>query len=109
MAEEDTGNAKRKAISASHKLDKKDTGIIQKGQNVMHSIGLALKQKIKRATGTKQVQFSRETQIRIVPSQKEADDTISVIYDSGADGHYITKKRISNKHNCQYYANQARK
>ena len=48
----------------------------------MHSIGSALNQTVKRATGTKQVQFSRET----------PDDNISVIYDSGADGHYITKE-----------------
>ena len=73
MAKEDTGNAKRKAISTAHKFDKKDTGIIQKGRNVMHSIGLALKQTVKRATGTKQVRFSRETQICIIPSQQEAD------------------------------------
>ena len=58
----------------------------------MHSIGLALKQTIKRATGTKEVRFSRETKICIIPSRKEADDIISVIYDSGAEGHYITKE-----------------
>ena len=93
MAKEDTGNAQRKAISTAHKFDKKDTGIIRKGQNVMHSIGLALKQTIEKATGTKQVRFSGETYIRIVPSPQEADDdTISVIYDSGADRHYITKE-----------------
>ena len=58
----------------------------------MHSIGSALKQTVKRATGKKEVRFSRETQICINPGRQEADDTISVIYDSGADVHYITKE-----------------
>ena len=69
MAKEDTGNAKKQAISTAHKFDKKDTGMIQKGQNVMHSIGLALKRTVKRATGTKQLRFSGETQICIIPGQ----------------------------------------
>ena len=91
MAKDNTSNAKRKAITAAHKFDTKDTGIIQNRQNVMHSIGLALKQTVKRVTGTKQVRFSRNTQIRLILSRHKAEEIISVIYNSGADGHYITK------------------
>ena len=37
--------------------------------------------------------FKGETQVRIIPSQHEVNDlSILVIYDSGADGHYITKE-----------------
>ena len=39
------------------------------------------------------MQFKGETQVRIIPSRHEANDpTILVIYNSGADGHYITKE-----------------
>ena len=47
----------------------------------------------KRATGVKHVSFKGETQIHIIPSRHEANDPlISVVYDSGTDGHYITEE-----------------
>jgi hypothetical protein len=104
MAKEITGKEQCKAINTAHKFDKKETGLIQEGRSVMHSIGSALKRTVKRATGTKQVQFSGETQIHIIPSLHEAEETISVIYDSGVDGHYITEKDCKQAH-CQSYAN----
>ena len=37
--------------------------------------------------------FKGETQVCIIPSRHEVNDpSISVIYDSGADGHYITEE-----------------
>ena len=91
MAKEDTSNAKHAAIDAAHKFDTTDIGLIQQGRNIVHNIGLAFKQKMKNITGTKHVRFSRNTQVHIIPSRHEAAATVSVIYDSGADGHYITK------------------
>ena len=39
------------------------------------------------------MRFKGETQVCIIPRRHEANDpTILVIYDSGADGHYITKE-----------------
>jgi hypothetical protein len=53
---------------------------------------VAIKQTVKRATGVKHVSFKGETQFCIIPSQHEGNDpVISVIYDSGADGHFITE------------------
>ena len=47
----------------------------------------------KRATGVKHVSFKGETQVCIIPSRHAANDpSILVIYDSGEDGHYITKE-----------------
>jgi hypothetical protein len=92
MAKEDTSNAKCVAIDAAHKFDTTDIGLIQQGWNIVHNIGSAFKQKMKNiVTGTKHVCFSRNTQVHIIPSCHEAAATVSVIYDSGADGHYITK------------------
>jgi hypothetical protein len=91
MAKEDTSNAKHAAIDAAHKFNTTDIGLIQQGQNIVHNIGSAFKRKMKNITGTKHVCFSCNTQVRIIPSRHEAAATVSVIYDSGADGHYITK------------------
>ncbi len=91
MDKEDTSDAKRAAINAAHKFNTTDIGLIQQGQNIMHNIGLAFKQKMKNITGTKHVHFSRNTQVHIIPSRHEAAATVLVIYDLGADGHYITE------------------
>jgi hypothetical protein len=91
MAKEDTSNAKRAAIDAAHKFNTTDIGLIQQGRNIMHNIGLAFKRKMKNITGMKHVRFSRNTRVHIITSCHEAAATVSVIYDSGADGHYITK------------------
>jgi hypothetical protein len=91
MAKEDTSNAKRGAIDAAHKFDTTDIGLIQQGQNIVHNIGSAFKRKMKNITGMKHVHFSCNTQVHIIPSCHEAAATVLVIYDSGADRHYITK------------------
>jgi hypothetical protein len=91
MAKEDTSNAKHAAIDAAHKFDTTDIGLIQQGWNIVHNIGLAFKQKMKNITGIKHVRFSRNTQVHIIPSRHEAVAKVLVIYDSGADGHNITK------------------
>jgi hypothetical protein len=46
---------------------------------------------MKNITGTKHVRFSRNTRVRIIPSCHKAAATVLVIYDLGADGHYITE------------------
>jgi hypothetical protein len=79
MAKEDTSNAKCAAIDAAHKFDTTDIGLIQQGQNIVHNIGSAFKQKMKNITGTKHVRFSRNTQVHIIPSCHEAAATVSVI------------------------------
>jgi hypothetical protein len=91
MAKEDTSNAKHAAIDTAHKFNTTDIGLIQQGWNIVHNIGLAFKQKMKNITGTKHVHFSCNTRVHIIPSRHEAAATVLVIYDSGADGHYITK------------------
>jgi hypothetical protein len=91
MAKEDTSNAKRADIDTAHKFDTTDIGLTQQGRNIVHNIGLAFKWKMKNITGTKHVRFSRNTQVHIIPSRHEAAATVLVIYDLGADGHYITK------------------
>jgi hypothetical protein len=91
MAKEDTSNAKRAAIVAAHKFNTTDIGLIQQGWNIVHNIGSAFKWKTKNITGTKHVHFSCNTQVHIIPSCHEAAATVSVIYDLGADGHYITE------------------
>jgi hypothetical protein len=91
MAKEDTSNVKHAAIGAAHKFDTTDIGITKQGRNIVHNIGSAFKWKMKNITGTKHVHFSRNTQVHIIPSCHEAAVTVLVIYDLGADGHYITK------------------
>ena len=92
MAKEDTSNAKRAAIDTAHKFDTTDIGLIQQGRIIAHNIGSAFKWKMKNITGTKHVRFSCNTRVHIIPSRHEAAAaTVLVIYDLGADGHYITK------------------
>jgi len=95
MAKEDTNKAQCKLISTEHKIinNNNNTSILQQGRSILHSIGTVLKQTVKRATGMNHVRFTGEIQVCIIPSRYEANGpTISVIYNSGADGHYITKK-----------------
>jgi hypothetical protein len=91
MAKEDTSNAKHAAIDAAHKFNTTDIGLTQQGRNIVHNIGSVFKRKMKNIAGTKHVRFSRNTQVHIIPSRHEATATVLVIYNSGADGHYITK------------------
>jgi hypothetical protein len=91
MAKEDKSNTKCAAIDAAHKFNTTDIGLIQQGRNIMYNIGSAFKWKMKNITGMKHVHFSCNTRVYIILSCHEAAATVSVIYDSGADGHYITK------------------
>jgi hypothetical protein len=61
MAKEDTSNANRVAIDTAHKFNTTDIGLIQQGRNIMHSLELVFKRKIKNIIGTKHVHFSRNT------------------------------------------------
>ncbi len=91
MAKDDTSNAKRGAIDAAHKFDTTDIGLIQQGRNIMHNIESAFKRNMKNITGMRHMRFSRNTRVHIIPSRHDAAATVLVIYESGADGHYITE------------------
>jgi hypothetical protein len=91
MAKEDTSNAKRAAIDTAHKFNTTDIELIQQGRNIVYNIGSAFKWKKKNITGAKHVRFSLNTRVHIIPSCHEAAATVSIIYNLGVDGHYITK------------------
>jgi hypothetical protein len=84
-----------------------DTGLIQQGRNIVHTIGSAFKRKMKNIIGTKHVRFSRNTQVHIIPSCHEAAATVLVI--ATWEWTDITSpKLIKYKHNYQFYKKQAR-
>jgi hypothetical protein len=89
VAKEDTSNARRVAIDSAHtQQDKPRVGLMQQGQNMIHSVGSAFNRTLKIINKAKHVQFKLNTNIRIIKDP----NVVMMTYDSGADGTYISKR-----------------
>jgi hypothetical protein len=90
LAEADESNKKRMAINAAHtKRGTTSIGFAQRGRNAAYSLGSAFNRTIQKINKNKHASFAthdREHQCR------SNEQPIMVTYDSGADGHYISKK-----------------
>ena len=89
IAKENKTNAKRLAIDNSHGYQTKPTvGMWQYGCNITHKIKSAFNQTLKSINKTKHIQFSPQHNVQLIK-----DSSVDMItYDSGVDGHYISKK-----------------
>ncbi len=90
LAKANNSNKKRLAINNAHiKQGTKSIDFAQRGRNATYSLGSAFNQTIKKINKNKHVSFATHN---IVHQYINNGQPIMVTYDSGADGHYISKK-----------------
>ncbi len=78
------------AINAAHtKRGTTSIGFAQRGRNAAYSLGSAFKRTFKKINKNKHVSFATHNRVHQYSSNEQP---IMVTYDSGADGHYISKK-----------------
>jgi hypothetical protein len=84
LAKADDSNRKRMAINNAHnKHGTTSIGFAQRGRNAAYSLGSAFNRTIKKINKNKHVSFI---------THNRNEHPIKITYDSGADGHYISKK-----------------
>ncbi len=90
LAKADESNKKRMAINAAHtKQGTTSIGFAQRGCNAAYSLGSAFNRTIRKINKNKHVSFATHNRVHKYSSNEQP---IMVTYDSGADGHYISKK-----------------
>jgi hypothetical protein len=90
LAKADDTNKKRMAINAAHtKRGTTSIGFAQRGRNAAYSLSSAFNRTIKKINKNKHVSFATNNRVHQYNSNEQP---IMVTYDSGADGHYISKK-----------------
>jgi hypothetical protein len=88
MAKLNINDAKQAAIDSAHaRTDKPCVRIMQQGFNMVHSIGSAFKCAVKTINNTKHVCFSLQHKVHTIKN----NNVVIMMYDSGADGHYISE------------------
>jgi hypothetical protein len=83
-------NTQRRAIDSAHvKNNKPAIGLAQRGCNTAYSLSTTIGQTLKKISNTKHVRFAKNNEVHLFDN---AETPIMMTYDSGADGHYISKK-----------------
>ncbi len=90
LAKGDQTNTQHRAINSAHiKNNKPAIGLAQRGCNTAYSLGTTIGQTLKKISNNKHVRFAKNSEVRLFDN---AETLIMIMYDSGADGHYISKK-----------------
>jgi hypothetical protein len=90
LAKDDTNSKKHLAINAAHtKHGTPSIGIAQCGRNAAYSLGYAFNRTIKKINKNKHVSFAKHNKVHQYTNNEHP---IMVMYDSGANGHYISEK-----------------
>jgi hypothetical protein len=90
LAKANDSNKKRMAINTAHiKRGKTSIGFSQRGRNAAYSFSSAFNRTIKKINKNKHVSFATHNKVHHYINNEQP---IMVTYDSGADGHYISKK-----------------
>ena len=90
LAKANESNKKRMAINAAYtKRGTTSIGFAQRGRNAAYSLSSTFNRTIKKINKNKHVSFATNNRVHQYNSNEKP---IMVIYDSGADGHYIRKK-----------------
>jgi hypothetical protein len=91
IAKNHTNNAKHVAINSAHaQCDQPTIGLAQRGQNTAYRLGSAFNRTIKKLNKNKHVSFAKQNKIHLFDAT--STPSIMLTYDSGADGHYISKQ-----------------
>ncbi len=90
LAKGNQTNTQRRAINSAHvKNNKPAIGLAQCGCNTAYSLGTTIGQTLKKISNNKHVRFAKNNKVHLFDKAKTL---IMITYDSGADGHYISKK-----------------
>jgi hypothetical protein len=90
LAKGDQTNLQRLAIdSAFINSNKPAIGLTQRGCNAAYGLGTTISQTLKKISNNKHVRFAKHNKVHLFSN---TETPIMVTYDSGADGHYISKK-----------------
>ncbi len=83
-------NTQRLAIDSAHvNSNKPAIGLTQHGCNATYSLVTTISQTFKKISNNKHVRFAKHNKVHLFSN---TETPIMVTYDSGADGHYISKK-----------------
>ncbi len=78
------------AIDSAHiNSNKPAIGLTQRGPNTAYSLGTTISQTFKKISNNKHIRFAKHNKVHLFSN---TETPIMVTYDSGADGHYISKK-----------------
>jgi hypothetical protein len=90
LAKANNSNKKCMAINTAHiKCGTTSIGFAQRGRNAAYSLGSAFKRTIKKINKNKHVSFATHNKLHHYINNEQP---IMVTYNSGANGHYISKK-----------------
>jgi hypothetical protein len=90
LAKGNQTNLQRLAIDSAHvNSNKPAIGLTQCGRNTTYSLGTTISQTFKKISNNKHVRFAKHNEVHLFSN---TETPIMVTYDSGADGHYISKK-----------------
>jgi hypothetical protein len=90
LAKGNQTNLQRLAIDSAHvNSNKPAIGLAQRGCNTAYSLGTTISQTFKEISNNKHVRFAKHNKVHLISN---IETPIMVTYDSGADGHFISKK-----------------
>jgi hypothetical protein len=90
LAKGDQTNTQRRAIDSAHvKNNKPAIGLAQHGHNTAYSLGASIGRTLKKISNNTHIRFAKNNKVHLFD---KAETSIMITYDSGADGHYISKK-----------------
>jgi hypothetical protein len=90
LAKGDQTNTQCRAINSAHvKNNKPAIGLAQRGRNTAYSLDMTIGQTLKKISNNKHVRFAKNNKVHLFDN---AETLIMIVYDSGADDHYISKK-----------------
>jgi hypothetical protein len=88
IAKQDKTNKQRAAIEANHKIEQPTISMGQRSKNIGYSISSEFQQAINTLSPHKHVRFAKTHR---VVEFRTAEIAAMITYDSGADGHYVSK------------------
>ncbi len=90
LAKGDQTNTQRRAINSAHvKNNKPAIGLAQRSCNTAYSLGTTIGRTFKKISNNKHVRITKNNEVHLFDN---AETPIMMTFDSGADGHYISKK-----------------
>jgi hypothetical protein len=90
LAKGNQTNTQRRAIDSAHvKNNKPAIGLAQHGCNTTYSLGTTIGQTFKKISNNKHIRFAKNNEVHLFDN---AETPIMITYNSGADGHFISKK-----------------
>jgi hypothetical protein len=89
LAKGNQTNTQCRAINSAHvKNNKPAIGLAQRGCNTTYSLGMTIGRTLKKISNNEHVRFAKNNEVHFFDN---AETPIMMTYNSGANGHYISK------------------